>query len=177
VIETLAREGDARSVKFTQAKISDGRPDLSFSGLKTAVARYVRERNIEPLKNGDKPTSEIKDLAASFQRAVVQALLTTFEKLAVELTPRVLIVAGGVACNASLRESAENMAERLGTPVYFPSKHLSTDNAAMIAAAGYYHLGRGERSDLALTADVTMRLQNHENEDAALKRSKVRYRL
>jgi N6-L-threonylcarbamoyladenine synthase len=62
-------------------------------------------------------------------------------------------------------------------PVYFPSKHLSTDNAAMIAAAGYFHLSRGERSDLGMSADVTLRLQNVENEDVELRKKRVRYRL
>jgi N6-L-threonylcarbamoyladenine synthase len=62
-------------------------------------------------------------------------------------------------------------------PVYFPSKHLSTDNAAMIAAAGYFHLQNSESSDLAMTADITMRLQNIGNEDDDLRRRKVRYRL
>ncbi len=176
VIENLAKEGDASNVKFTQAKISDGRPDLSFSGLKTAVARYVRENGISPLSNGDEPTQAIKDLAASFQAAVVRALVGTMEKLSIELQPRTLIVAGGVACNMALRDSAEMAGKRLGLPVYFPSKHLSTDNAAMIAAAGYFHLKNGKQADLRMTADITMRLQNLDNEDADLK-SKVHYRL
>jgi N6-L-threonylcarbamoyladenine synthase len=103
--------------------------------------------------------------------------MTNVEKLAAELQPKTLIVAGGVACNLALREAAEKFGEKMNLPVYFPSKHLSTDNAAMIAAAGYFHLQRGEKSDLQMTADVTLRLQNFENEDADLKRKKVRYRL
>ena len=99
------------------------------------------------------------------------------EKLAIEQKPKTIIVAGGVACNNALREAAETVGERLNLPVYFPSKHLSTDNAAMIAAAGYFHLERGEQSNLRMTADVSMRLQNLENEDAELRRKKVRYRL
>ena len=177
IIEKIALEGNATKVKFPQAKISDGRPDLSFSGLKTAVARYVRENNIEPMIDGDEPTQAIKDLSASFQKAVVHALVNTMEKLGVELQPKTLIVAGGVACNLALREAAENTAYRLGIPIYFPSKHLSTDNAAMIASAGYFHLKNGYRADLAMTADITMRLQNVDNEDADLRKRKVRYRL
>ena len=99
------------------------------------------------------------------------------EKLAVALQPKTLIVAGGVACNGALREAAEKLGLKMDLPVYFPSKHLSTDNAAMIAAAGHFHLRQGEQSDLRMTADVTLRLQNFENEDAELKRKKVRYRL
>jgi N6-L-threonylcarbamoyladenine synthase len=177
VIERIARDGDASRAKFPRAKISDGRPDLSFSGLKTAVARYIREENIVPMQNGGEPPQEIKDLAAGFQKAVVEALVTTLEKLAEELRPRTLIVAGGVACNLALRGAAENAARRLGLPVYFPSKHLSTDNAAMIAAAGHFHLQKGERADLKMTADITLRLQNVENEDPELRRKGVPYRL
>lgn len=177
VIEKIALDGDATKVRFPRAKISDGRPDLSFSGLKTAVARYIRENNITPLANGDAPTQEVKDLAAGFQKAVVHALVGTVEKLAIELRPKTLIVAGGVACNLALRQAADAAAERQGVPVYFPSKHLSTDNAAMIAAAGYFHLKNGATGDLAMTADITMRLQNIENEDPHLRKSKVRYRL
>ncbi|MFN0279046.1 MAG: tRNA (adenosine(37)-N6)-threonylcarbamoyltransferase complex transferase subunit TsaD [Pyrinomonadaceae bacterium] len=177
LIERLAKDGDMSKIKFTTAKISDGRPDLSFSGLKTAVARHLRENNIEISKNSDEPSQEIKDIAASFQTSVIKALVGTLEKLAIQLQPKTLIVAGGVACNQALRNDAEAAARKLKVPVYFPSKHLSTDNAAMIAAAGYYHLKNGEKSDLQMTADITMRLQNLENEDSELRKRKVHYRL
>ncbi len=176
IIERIAKEGDADKIKFPIAKISDGRPDFSFSGLKTAVMRYVRENNIEVNEN-EPPPQEIKDIAASFQVTVVKSLLKNTEKLAKELNPKTLIVAGGVACNLSLKEAAEKLGAKLKIPVYFPSKHLSTDNAAMIAAAGFFHLQNGERADLSLTADVTMRLQNVDVEDAKLRNKKVRYRL
>jgi len=177
IIETLAKEGDPAKVKFTQAKISDGRPDLSFSGLKTAVARYVRENGIDPLLPGEEPNQSIKDLAASFQAGVVNALVNTLVKLAKVLRPKTIIVAGGVACNLALRDAAENAGNQLEVPVYFPSKHLSTDNAAMIAAAGYFYLKKNVTSDLRLTADISMRLQNLENEDAELRKKNVQYRL
>ncbi len=174
VIEQIARGGDRKAIGFAKAKISDGRPDLSFSGLKTAVSRYVRENAIEPLKAGEEPTKEIADLAASFQFAVVDALVSTLEKLAIELRPRNLIIAGGVACNLALQEAAAAAGNRLGIPVYFPSRHLSTDNAAMIAAAGYFRLQRGEASTMEMTADVTIRLQNAGTLPEA---GKVRYRV
>jgi N6-L-threonylcarbamoyladenine synthase len=177
VVEKLAKEGNADKIKFPVAKISDGRPDFSFSGLKTAVSRYVRENQIEPVNATAEPSQEIKDICAAFQATVIKSLVGTMEKLALELKPKTLIVAGGVACNNALREAAQATADKLKIPVYFPSKHLSTDNAAMIAAAGYFHLERGERSNLRMTADVSMRLQNYENEDGELKRKKVRYRL
>ena len=176
VIEQLAKGSHAGVVRFPKAKISDGRPDLSFSGLKTAVARYVRENNIVPVENGA-PTQEIVEIAGGFQAAVVKALTETLEKLAVELRPKTIIVAGGVACNFALKTASEAVGQRLGLPVYFPSKHLSTDNAAMIAAAGYFHLKNGDRSDLRMTADISMRLQNLDNDDAELRKKKVPYRL
>lgn len=177
IIEKLARDGDPRKVKFTRAKISDGRPDFSFSGLKTAVARFVRENDVTPLNAGAAPDQVILDLAASFQHAVVDALVGTMKKQAEIFVPKTLIVAGGVACNGALKAAAERAGSSLGIPVYFPSKELSTDNAAMIAAAGNVYLKKGERSDLRLTADVTMRLQNVGIPDSDLRRQKVRYRL
>lgn len=177
IIEKLALGGDPARVKFTRAKISDGRPDFSFSGLKTAVARFVRENDVEPLIAGAEPEQIILDLAASFQHAVVDALVGTMKNQAKILSPKTLIVAGGVACNSALKAAAESAAQNLGIPVYFPSKELSTDNAAMIAAAGNAHLKNGDRSDLRLTADVTMRLQNAGTPDSELRQQKVRYRL
>lgn len=177
VIEKLAREGDAEKIKFPIAKISDGRPDFSFSGLKTAVMRHLRENKIAPVGENETPNQQIKDIAASFQATVIKSLMKNVEKLAAELQPKTFIVAGGVACNGALREAAEKFGRKFNLPVYFPSKHLSTDNAAMIAAAGTFHLQKGERGDLKMTADVTLRLQNFENEDAQLKSKKVRYRL
>ncbi len=177
VIEKIAKTGDAAKIKFPIAKISDGRPDFSFSGLKTAVSRHLRENSIEPVGADEEPNQTIKDIAASFQATVIKSLMANVKKLADELQPKTLIVAGGVACNGALREAAETFGAKRNLPVYFPSKHLSTDNAAMIAAAGYFHLKNGEQSDLKMTADVTLRLQNFENEDAALKKKKVRYRL
>ena len=176
-IEQAAKKGDARRIKFPQAKISDGRPDFSFSGLKTAVARYRRENSVEPLEAGTEPTQEVCDIAASFQDTVIRSLVGTVEKAAQGLPAKSLIIAGGVACNQALRDAAASLGSRLNIPVYFPSRHLSTDNAAMIAAAGYAHLIRGESSELSMAPDVTLRLQNLENEDQRLREKGVPYRL
>jgi N6-L-threonylcarbamoyladenine synthase len=177
VIERLAREGVPGKVKFPIAKISDGKPDYSFSGLKTAVARYIQDRSVVLVDDEGNPSQEVKDIARGFQDAVIKALLRSIEKLAHEFMPRTLIVAGGVACNGALREASENLGRSLGIPVYFPSKHLSTDNAAMIAAAGHFHLGRGERAENSMSADVRMRLQNIDNDVEDLRKSKVKYKL
>src|SRR5215510_12183308 len=176
VIERLAREGNPRAVKFALPRMGDSRPDFSFSGLKTAVTKHVRESGLQPVENGGEPSQGIKDLAASFQSTVVRSLVTTMERVAKEYYPRTLIVAGGVACNGALREAAQATADELKVPVYFPSPHLSTDNAAMIAAAGTVKLQAGERAGWDLNADVMLRLQNIEVEDAEL-RKHVRYRL
>lgn len=175
-IEKIALNGDPTKVKFTPPKISDGRPDFSFSGMKTAVSRYVRENNIEPI-NDSGPTQAVCDLAAGFQKAVVGSLVGMMAKMSDVHSPQTLIVAGGVACNTLLRTEAQKLADKLNIPVYLPSKHLSTDNAAMIAAAGYAKFLRGEYADLNMTADVTLRLQNLENEDDMLRSKRVRYRL
>jgi len=175
-IERLALEGDARKARFPIAKISDGRPDFSFSGLKTAVARFLRENDLTPANDGGATSQWAKDVAAGVQESIVRSLVQTMEKAARELAPHTLIVSGGVACNLALRSAAEKAANRLGLPVYFPSKHLSTDNAAMIAAAGTAKLDAGQRSGLDLTADITLRLQNLESEDSELKR-RARYKL
>lgn len=175
IIEKISRDGDAKSVKFPIPKITDGKPDFSFSGLKTAVSRYIKEAGIEPIREGEIP-QKVKDLCASFQFTAIRSLVLPMEKVATDLRPKTLIVAGGVACNSLLREEATKVAQRLGVPIYFPSRHLSTDNAAMIAAAGTFHLERGEHSDLSMTADPMMKLQNWEVEDEKL-RKKVRYRL
>jgi N6-L-threonylcarbamoyladenine synthase len=175
-IERLALEGDASKARFPVAKISDGRPDFSFSGLKTAVARYLRENELTPPNDGGTTSQWAKDVAAGVQDSIVRSLVRTTEKAALILEPKMLVIAGGVACNLALRSAAEAAAGRLGLPVYFPSKHLSTDNAAMIAAAGTAKLKAGQRSGLDLTADITLRLQNVDNDDSALRR-RARYKI
>jgi N6-L-threonylcarbamoyladenine synthase len=177
IIERLAREGNPKAVKFSIPRMGDGSADFSFSGLKTAVTKHVRESGLQPVVNGEEPSQGIKDLSASFQSVVVRSLVGTTERLAPQYRPKTLIVAGGVACNGALREASREAAERLGIPAYFPSPHLSTDNAAMIAAAGTVKLEAGERAGFDLNADVTLRLQNVDNEEDALRKAKVRYRL
>jgi N6-L-threonylcarbamoyladenine synthase len=177
IIEKLAREGNPKAVKFSIPRMGDGSPDFSFSGLKTAVTKHVRESGLQPVTNGEAPSQAIKDLAASFQSVVVRSLVGTTERVAADYAPKTLIVAGGVACNGALREASQEAAARMGIPAYFPSRHLSTDNAAMIAAAGTVKLQAGERAGFDLNADVTLRLQNLDNEEDALRKAKVRYKL
>jgi N6-L-threonylcarbamoyladenine synthase len=98
------------------------------------------------------------DLAAGFQRAVVTALVERTERAAEEQKARAILVSGGVAANRELRATFEARARALGVPVMFPSVKLSTDNAAMIAAAGYLKYLRKELSGMDLNADVELRL-------------------
>jgi N6-L-threonylcarbamoyladenine synthase len=169
VIEKIAANGNPKAIKFTKPKISDGQPDFSFSGLKTALSKLIKAE-------AQLSDSFVADVSASFQHAVVEQLADSVRRAVSEMLVKTLIVAGGVACNLALRNTIASVGKNNGVPVYFPSKHLSTDNAAMIAAAGYAKLVRNETAPLSMTADITLRLQNVENNDKALK-GKVRYRL
>ncbi len=137
----------------------------------------MRENNLQAVAANEEVSQAVKDLAASFQSVVVRSLVGTTEMLARAYKPKTLIVAGGVACNNALREAARAASERLTIPVYFPSLHLSTDNAAMIAAAGTVKLRAGLHDGLDLNADVGLRLQNFEVEDEKLREQRVHYRL
>ncbi|MEJ7575378.1 MAG: tRNA (adenosine(37)-N6)-threonylcarbamoyltransferase complex transferase subunit TsaD [Pyrinomonadaceae bacterium] len=177
LIERLATEGDARAVRFKVPRMSDRSLDFSFSGLKTAVMKHLRETELVTFDEEGEPTQAAKNLAASFQSVVVRSLVTTAEHFAVEYEPRTLIVAGGVACNKSLREAAGAAAARLNINAYFPSAHLSTDNAAMIAAAGTVKLQAGAHANLDLNADASLRLLDVNAEQDKIGRGKVHYRL
>ncbi|NOT60423.1 MAG: tRNA (adenosine(37)-N6)-threonylcarbamoyltransferase complex transferase subunit TsaD [Acidobacteria bacterium] len=178
VIDRLAQRGNPRAIIFPLAEIKDPehKLDFSFSGLKTAVLRYVRENAIEPVSDAVNQPEQILDLCASFQNAVVRALVRSLRKAAVERRPRTLILAGGVACNSELRAAVKALADELKIPAYIPSPIYTTDNAAMIAAAGYPKLLRGECADWTMSADVSLRLPNV-NVVTPANKKKVRYRL
>jgi N6-L-threonylcarbamoyladenine synthase len=160
VIDRLARTGDPdrAPLVFHVPQMRDETLDFSFSGLKTAVVRYVREHAIAPVPAGEQPSEAVRDLAASFQRAVVWSLRARLRAAVARHEPRSIVLAGGVACNSALRRAVEELGEKAGVRVLMPSPPLTTDNAAMIAAAGYARLARGERSGLDLTADPALRL-------------------
>ena len=152
-IDRLARDANERAVEFAVARIKDSRFDFSFSGLKTAVLLHVRREGIPPVGAGAEVPASVCDLVASFQRAVVDALVRGLVKAAAAERPRSLIVTGGVAANSLLRREAERAGRELGLPVFIPPLELTSDNAAMIAAAGYVSLHRGVRADLSLNAE------------------------
>jgi tRNA N6-adenosine threonylcarbamoyltransferase len=153
VIDRLARGANDRAVEFKVARIKDGSSDFSFSGIKTAVLLHVKRERIEPVRDARDVPQRVRDLVASFQRAVVEALVRGLERAAREHRPRSLIVTGGVAANTLLRREVERAAKALDLPVFIPPLALTTDNAAMIAAAGYIAWRRGARADLALNAE------------------------
>jgi tRNA N6-adenosine threonylcarbamoyltransferase len=152
-IDRLAQGANDRAVEFTIARIKDGRCDYSFSGVKTAVLHHVRRHGIAPAPDPDTATTEIRDLVASFQRAVVTALLQRFRQAAEAVRPRSLLLTGGVAANSRLRREAAVMAESLGLPLFVPPISLSTDNAAMIGAAAFVGYRAGRRATWDLNAE------------------------
>jgi N6-L-threonylcarbamoyladenine synthase len=135
------------------------RTDFSFSGLKTAVLREVR-RLVPEGEDARAVLGEqrIADLCASFQRVVVEALLDRTFDAAAWLGARSIGIAGGVSANSRLRADAAARGERAGLPVYLPSLQLSTDNAAMIAAAGLRLLETGGQWTLDFNAEAEMKL-------------------
>jgi N6-L-threonylcarbamoyladenine synthase len=152
VIDRLARGADDRAVDFTIARMKDGSADFSFSGIKTAVLHHVRREGIPPVAGAAEVPSRVRDLVASFQRAVVSALVGRLRRTAEEHRPRSLLLTGGVAANSLLREEAARAAAALGLPLFMPPIALSTDNAAMIAAAGMVNFRRGLRAGPDLDA-------------------------
>ena len=153
VIDRLARGADDRAVEFTVARIKDGKADFSFSGIKTAVLHHVRKNGIAPVSDPTRVPEEVRNLVASFQRAVVTALVRRLRRAAEERSPASLLLTGGVAANSLLRREAARAAEELGRPLFAPPIALSTDNAAMIAAAGDVAFRRGARAGWDLNAE------------------------
>ena len=159
VVDRLARLGNANAFSFSMPKISDGSLDFSFSGLKTAVLRLVRTENLLPKGESESRLDPARlDLLASFQEAVARMLWVTTEKAARALKPKALLLSGGVAANSRLKEYLTGKCAEAGLRFYFPTPLLTTDNAAMIAAAGTAKLMRGETVDLYFDADPNMRL-------------------
>jgi N6-L-threonylcarbamoyladenine synthase len=169
IIDRLAPHGDPRAVKFTLARMKGNTLDFSFSGLKTAVLRWVEQHDladeIQLRRNQDNPSIEdwlrvtpqpTLDMLASFQATVIEELLRRAIAAVEEIGARALIVSGGVASNAGLRRAAQ--AAGPPCPVYFPTVALSTDNAAMIGAAAFVKLQRGDFAGLTLRAQANLPL-------------------
>jgi N6-L-threonylcarbamoyladenine synthase len=168
IIDKLAAFGNPKAVPFTAARMKGNTLDFSFSGLKTAVLRWTEQHDvsseIKTRKSMTAPTLEewlavtpqaTLDVLASFQATVIKELLRRVTTAAEELGTESILVSGGVACNAGLRHSAESIR---GFKFYFPSAQLSTDNAAMIAAAAFPKLQVRDFAGLDLKARASLTL-------------------
>jgi N6-L-threonylcarbamoyladenine synthase len=163
VIDRLAQAGDDRAIALPTTRLTHadrnapelkGDLDFSFSGLKTAVLRHVRE-----LQPGTLTDKMIADIAASFQRVVVTALIERLFNAARRYQARSVGVAGGVSANSRLRADLKERGERREIPTFLPSLALSTDNAAMIAAAGLRRFRAGHIASFDLNADAALPLE------------------
>ena len=145
-VEAAARSGDPEAITFPKAKVGDSVYDFSFSGLKSAVLNYLNKE-----KMVGRPVNE-NDLAASFQKAVVDVLLEHGMRGVEEYGAERFALAGGVASNRALRGAFESACQKKGVEFFCPSPILCTDNAAMIGAAGYYEYMAGRRDGWDLNA-------------------------
>jgi N6-L-threonylcarbamoyladenine synthase len=168
--------GAAPPVRFGPAKMRGNARDFSFSGLKTAVLYHLREHpeysegirvRKEALERGDnnfeklRPLCDAQTLALihEFQRSVVRTLVEQTMAAAETISAESILVSGGVAANSELRAAFEKRASSSGVEVFFPSRALSTDNAAMIAAAGYSRFRAGTLADASLNPNPALILR------------------
>lgn len=149
-IDRLAKKGNPHAMNFPKALNESGNYDFSFSGLKSAVLNYLNEAKMKGLAIND------TDLAASFQRAVVEVLVDKTRQAAREYGQDVITIAGGVSANSGLQEAMAQMCQEEGFTYYGPDKILSTDNAAMIGCRGYYMAKAGKFSGPRLNAKPSL---------------------
>ena len=169
VIDRLAAEGEDRAVSFPKTRLTHadrnapelpGRRDFSFSGLKTSVMRHVAGRRAALGLGADAPLpdQDVRNICASFQRVVVEALLDRLFEAARSYGARSVGIAGGVSANSRLRADVRSRAEARELKVFMPAPSLATDNAAMIAAAGLRRYRAGITADWDLNADASLKL-------------------
>ena len=151
-IDKAAKEGDPHAMEFPRGKVRGSEYDFSFSGLKSAVLNYLNEKHMK----GEEIS--VPDVAASFQRSVVDVLVEHSMHAVNEYGFKKFAIAGGVASNSALRQAMEEACARRHVQFYRPSPILCTDNAAMIGAAAYYDYLKGIRSDWSLNAVPNLKL-------------------
>ena len=145
-VDALAKEGNPDAIAFPRVKMDKDSLDFSFSGVKTAVINYLHKAE----QKGEKINKA--DVAASFQAAVCDALCEHTIEAAKRCNINTIALAGGVASNSALRRKMTDSCEKLGVRVIYPEPIYCTDNAAMIAACGYFGYLKGDRADLSLNA-------------------------
>ncbi|HQF88622.1 MAG TPA: tRNA (adenosine(37)-N6)-threonylcarbamoyltransferase complex transferase subunit TsaD [Acidobacteriota bacterium] len=151
-IDRAASNWAGDGVAFAPPKISDGSMDFSFSGLKTAVLYRVQKERIDAAAVPPAESPAVLAILKGFQRTVVGHLLHRVRHFCLARRPRSLILCGGVACNSELRRRSIELGQELGIDVYHPSPEYTTDNAAMIAAAGRHAFVTGRRDSLCMNA-------------------------
>ena len=151
VIDKLAKEGNPNAVEFPRIMLEENSYDFSFSGLKTSVINYLHNKE----QKGEEII--VKDVAASFQQAVIDVLVEKTFRLAHEYNFDKIVISGGVSANDGIRSAFEKRGEEEGIKIYYPKKILCTDNAAMIASAGYY-LYKSGNYDKETTANPNLGL-------------------
>ncbi|MCH5211971.1 MAG: tRNA (adenosine(37)-N6)-threonylcarbamoyltransferase complex transferase subunit TsaD [Oscillospiraceae bacterium] len=151
-IDKLAKEGNPNAVEFPRVKMANDSLDFSFSGVKTAVINYVHKLD----QKGEEYNKA--DIAASFQNAVTDALCSHTIEAAKRKNSKTIVLAGGVASNSALRAKMSEQAGKQGIDVLYPPPVLCTDNAVMIASAGYFEYISGTRADMKLNAVPSLTL-------------------
>lgn len=151
-IDRVSKEGNPDAIAFPHGKVRENEYDFSFSGLKSAVLNYLNAARMK----GE--AISVPDVAASFQKAVVDVLVSHSMRAVSEYHIARFAIAGGVASNSALRKAMEDACRKRSVAFYRPSPILCTDNAAMIGAAAYYDYRRGIRSDWSLNAVPNLRL-------------------
>ena len=151
-VDKAAKEGNPHAMEFPRAKVGGSAYDFSFSGMKSAVLNYINQCEMK----GE--TINVPDLAASFQNAVVDVLVSRAVAAAKEYGYGKLAIAGGVASNSALRAGMKEACEKEGIKFYYPSPIFCTDNAAMIGAAAYYEYINGARAGWDLNAVPNLKL-------------------
>ncbi|PZN08782.1 MAG: tRNA (adenosine(37)-N6)-threonylcarbamoyltransferase complex transferase subunit TsaD [Bacillota bacterium] len=152
-IDRLAERGNPAAFAFPRAMLEEDNLDFSFSGLKTAVLYELERRGLRDPDRREELAALLPDLAASFQQAVVDVLVEKTLRAARQVGARHIYLAGGVAANRQLRRQMARAAEEVGLGLSYPPPVLCTDNAAMIAAAGYAAWRNGRRDGLDLDVD------------------------
>ncbi len=151
-IEKAARSGNPEAIHFPRAKVGGSEYDFSFSGLKSSVLNYLNGCRMKQI------TVIGEDVAASFQKAVVDVLVDNAMRAVEQFHAEKFAIAGGVASNSALRSSMEAACRERGVRFYCPSPVLCTDNAAMIGTAAYYEYKKGRRDDWTLNAVPNLKL-------------------